>query len=260
MTKIHSLAVVDSGAELGAGVEVGPGAVIAKGVTIGEGTRIEAHSYIESGVSIGRGCHVGVGVILGTAPQDSKYKGAPTKVIIGNNTTIREYASVNRGTEHGGGETRIGDDCYIMAYSHIAHDCILGRGVVMANVATLAGHVVIEDYATVGGLTPIHQFARVGRYAFIGGASRVPMDVVPFVRAAGNPLKIIGINSVGLQRRGFSPERMRALEKCFRILFRSGLNTSQAVKKLKEDFPENEDIAHIVSFIGSSKRGISRRL
>ncbi|MEW5692062.1 MAG: acyl-ACP--UDP-N-acetylglucosamine O-acyltransferase [Candidatus Hydrogenedentota bacterium] len=260
MSEIHKTAIVSKKAEIGENVKIGPYSIINDFVIIGNGVEIQNSVYVDSGVKIGNNCKISVGAVLGTQPQDTKYKGATTKVEIGENTIIREYATINRGTEHGGGITRIGKGCYIMAYSHIAHDCILGNEVVMANVATLAGHVVIEDYAVVGGLTPVHQFVRIGKYAFIGGASRVPMDVLPFVRAAGIPLKIIGLNLIGLKRRGFTSERLQILEKIFRLLLRSGYNTSKAVEKIKENITLNEDVENVLNFIKNSKRGITRRL
>ena len=198
-TRVHDTAIVDSGASLGEGVEVGPWALIGPGVRVGDGTVVGPRVLIERDTQVGEDCQIANGAVLGTDPQDLKYKGEHSELHVGDRTVVREFATLNRGTE-ASGRTVVGSDCLLMAYSHVAHDCEIGNHVVLANSVNMGGHVVIEDWASVGGLTPIHQYVRIGAHAFVGGGSRVPQDIPPYCRAAGNPPKLYGLNSVGLQR------------------------------------------------------------
>jgi UDP-N-acetylglucosamine acyltransferase len=247
---------VDAEAELGDGVRVGPYAIIGPNVRIGAETVIGPHAYIEKDTRVGRDCFVAKGAVLGTDPQDLKYEGEETLLTVGDGTTIREFATLNRGTR-ASGATVVGSGCLLMAYSHISHDSRVGDHVIIANAVNMGGHVVIEDWATIGGVTAIHQFVRVGAYAFIGGGSRVPKDVAPFTRAAGNPLKMYGLNSVGLERRGFSKEVRLELKRAYRLLFNSDLNMSQAVAELRSQGPLIEEVERMLAFVETSERGVS---
>ncbi len=255
--KIHPTSVIDEETCLGEGVEIGPYSTIAKNVIIGENTKIEPNVFIDEGTTIGRNCNISKGVILGTPPQDFKYKGEQTYLKIGNNNVIREYVTINRSTEEGKA-TILGDNNYLMAYSHVAHNCHLGNGIVMANAAALGGHVNIEDNAILGGLVGVHQFVNIGKLSIIGGCSKVVKDVLPYAKADGHPLKIYNLNSVGLRRNNFSEETINMLKEVIKIIFRTGLNTSQALNKLKEQFPNQEEIKNIIIFIEKSKRGITK--
>ncbi len=255
--KIHPTSVVHKNANLGKGVEIGPYTTIEKNVIIGENTKIEPNVFIEGETTIGKNCYISKGVVLGTPPQDFKYKGEKTYLKIGNNNVIREYVMINRSTEEGKA-TVLGDNNYLMAYSHVAHNCRLGNGVVMANAAALGGHVNIEDNAILGGLVGVHQFVNIGTLSIIGGCSKVVKDVLPYAKADGHPLKIYNLNSVGLRRNNFPEEVINLLKEVFKILFRAGLNTSQALSKLKERFPSQEEVQRIITFIGESKRGITK--
>lgn len=252
---IHPSAIVSSKAQIDEDVTVGPFSIIEENVTIQSGTRIGSHVLISGRTVIGSDCVIHHGAVLGTVPQDLKFEGEDTSLEIGDRTVIREYATLNRGTKNRW-KTVVGNDCLIMAYAHVAHDCILGNHVIMANVASLAGHVTIEDFAILGGLVPVHQFVRIGQHSLVGGGYRVPKDVVPFVRAAGDPLKPVGLNIIGLQRRGFSEETLACLKDAYRILFRSGLNTSQAVERIRAELESCEVIQALLKFIEESERGI----
>lgn len=252
---LHPTAVVDPRAELGPDVVIGPYAVIGPRVEVGESSEIAAHAILERNVRVGRGCYVGSGTILGGAPQDLKYRGEPSWVEIGDAVRIREYTTVNRGTA-ASGTTRVGDGAYLMSYVHVAHDCTVGAGAIIANAVQLAGHVSIGNHATIGGQTPIHQFVRIGERAFVGGGSRVPQDVPPFARVAGQPLRLYGINTIGLRRAGYPSETVRALHHAFRLLFNSRLTTSQAIEKLRSEAGGVEEVERLVAFIEGSTRGI----
>jgi len=254
--RIHETAIVDADAELGEGVEVGPWALIGPGVRIGAGTVVGPRVLIERDTWIGEGCRLANGAVLGTDPQDLKYKGEPSYLQVGDRTVVREFATLNRGTA-ASGRTVVGSDCLIMAYAHVAHDCELGNHVVIANSVNMAGHVLIEDWATVGGVTPIHQFVRIGAHAFVGGGSRVPQDIPPYCRAAGNPPKLYGLNSVGLERRGFSPEVRKALKEAYRVLFMGSENLSQALETAAREVPQIPEVRHLLSFIQASERGVT---
>lgn len=254
---IHATAVVAPGAQLAENVTVGPFAVIEDDVTIGAGCHVGPHALIASGARLGKAVVVHNGAVVGTVPQDLKFGGEKTRLIVGDNTIIREFATLNRGTHHRG-ETRVGANCLLMAYSHVAHDCILGDNVIMSNSVNLAGHVEIGDYATLGGLVPVHQFVKIGAHAMIGGGCRVPMDILPYSLYGGLPPMIMGINQIGLKRRGFTPQTLSALEKTFRILFRSKLNTTQAVDRIKAEMELIPEVQLVLDFIANSERGISR--
>lgn len=252
---IHPAAVISPRAELASDVEVGPYVVIADDVMVESGTKIYAHACLEAGARIGKNCRIHQGAVIAGQPQDLKFSGEKTLAYIGENTVIREYVTVSRGTKHRG-ETRIGENCFLMAYAHVAHDCIIGNNVILANAVNLAGHVGIEDYAIVGGVVPVHQFVRIGCHSIIGGGFRVQMDVCPYMLAAGYPLKIYGLNMVGLKRRGFSELTIRLLEKAYKIIFRSKLNTKEALARVQSELEPIPEIQKLVSFIQRSERGI----
>ncbi len=255
--EIHPQAIVHPSAELDAGVRIGPWVLVGPNVRIGAGTEVGAGALIERNTTVGAGCAVHKGAVLGTDPQDLKYGGEETHLEVGERTVIREYATLNRGTS-AAGRTRVGDGCLLMAYTHVAHDCRLGDEVILANAVNMAGHVTIEDYAIVGGLTAIHQFVRIGTHAFIGGGSRISQDVVPCCRVAGNPPKMYGLNSVGLERRGVPPEVRAALKKAYRTLFLSGLNVSQGLGRARtEEAEPGPELRHFLDFIARSDRGVT---
>ncbi len=256
--EIHPTAVIDPEARIGEDVEIGPYTVVKGDVEIGDGTRIGPHVVIEGRTRIGKGCQVYQFASIGAPPQDKKYKGEDTALVIGDNNIIREFTTINRGTHHGGGITEIGDGNLLMAYVHIAHDCRIGNGCVLANAATLAGHITIEDRAIVGGLVAIHQFVRVGKYSMIGGASAVTMDVTPYATVAGNRAKLFGINKVGLERAGFKKEEIQEIERAYRIIFRSGKILKDALSEVEREMGHNPDVRYLIDFIRASKRGITR--
>jgi len=255
---IHATAIVASGAQIDANVVVGPYSIISDNVTIGSGTVIGPHVVIEPYTSIGKDCQIFQFASIGAVPQALKFKGEETYVKIGQRTVVREFVTINRGTEFGGGITEIGEENFLMAYSHIAHDCKTGRNVILANNATLAGHVTIDDYATVGGLVAIHQFVRIGIYAYVGGKSAVVKDIPPFVIASGDRAKLHGLNSVGLKRQGFSDETLSFLKKAYRIIFRTGLTLNEAIERVKAEVEQTPEVVNLIDFIKSSQRGITR--
>ena len=257
--KIHSSAIIHPEAQLGKDVEVGPYATIGEHVRLHDGVVIGAHSVIDGWTEIGESARVFPFCSIGLAPQDLKYKDEPTLVRIGARTVIREFCTIHRGTTMGGNETVIGTDNFLMAYVHIAHDCQIGNHIIIANAATLAGHIIVEDYALIGGLTGVHQFVQIGAYAMVGACSAVSQDVPPFVSAVGNRARLFGLNMVGLRRRGFTPERLRALKKAYHIMFRSGLSLVEAVQKVQTELSESEDARRLVEFVTrKSKRGLCR--
>jgi len=253
---IHPTAVIDPAAEIGAGVSIGPYSVIGPNVKIGSGTAVGSHCVFEGRTERGEDCRITHSVCLGQEPQDVKYDGEETYVRIGSRNLIREFTTVHRATGEGG-ETRVGDDNFIMAYVHIAHNCIVGSGTVISNLTTMAGHVTVEDHARISGVIPIHQFVRIGTHSIIGGGSRVPKDILPYIKAAGNPLRVSGLNTIGLRRAGFDPETMKALREAYRLIYRSNLNVSQAVERIKSEVPPIPEIQHLVKFIETSERGIT---
>ncbi len=253
---IHPTALVDPTAELGDGVTVGPYSIIGPRVVIGDRVQIGPHVLLERDTTIAEDCSIHKGAVLGTDPQDLKFEGEDARLYIGARTVIREYATLNRGTR-ARGRTDVGADCLLMAYSHVAHDCEIGDRVVLSNAVNMGGHVCIEDWAIVGGLTAIHQFVRIGTHAFVGGASRVAKDVPPYVRAAGSPLELHGLNAVGLQRRGFSDEARSELKRAYRLFFRSGLNISQALERSRTELADTPEVRRLREFIEGSERGVS---
>jgi UDP-N-acetylglucosamine acyltransferase len=255
--EIHPTSIVHPKAELADGVRVGPFVTIGENVRIGAGTVIEARASIEGWTTIGEGCHVYQGACIGTPPQDLKYEECRSYIVIGNRTRIRECVTIHPGT---GPEetTKVGDDCFLMAYSHVAHNCTLGDEVIMANAANLAGHIAVESRAIIGGVVGVHQFVRIGYGAFIGGCSAVRQDILPYVRAAGNPCRPSGLNIVGLRRRGVDQDGIRDLERVYRIVYHAGLGVDQVVVRLQEEFPGREDIDRIVDFLANAERGLAR--
>lgn len=258
---IHETAVVDPGAEIDPSVIVGPYAIIEKGVRIGAGTEIGPHSVIQGITDIGTGNKIGPFAVIGAPPQDLSYKDEATRVVIGNNNLIREYVSIHRGTVRGRGETTIGDENMLMGYSHVAHDCVLGNHIIIANGGTLGGHVEIEDRASLGGHVGVHQFSKIGTFAYIGGVSGVTKDVPPYMIVAGtrNQMRVSGINHIGLKRNGVSSADIKKLRGAFKIIFLSqDLLLKEALDNAMDKYPDCELVAHLVNFIRDSKRGIVR--
>ncbi|MEW6544033.1 MAG: acyl-ACP--UDP-N-acetylglucosamine O-acyltransferase [Nitrospirota bacterium] len=257
--QIHPTAIVHPKAELGQDVEVGPYSIVGEHVKIGRGTKLVAHVYVEGWTEIGERCQLYPYASIGAPPQHLQYRGEPTRVIIGHDTILREYVTVNRATVAGGGTTRVGSHNFLMAYVHVAHDCDLGDHVIMANAASLAGHITIGEHAIIGGLVGIHQFVRVGAYAMIGGCTALGQDVPPFMRAAGGyRARLYGPNSVGLKRHGFSNDRLTELRRAYELLFRSGLRMADALKQARDEFGDNQDVQVVVAFMEATKRGIVR--
>ena len=258
MGKIHPTAIVDPHAELDVNVEVGPYSVIGPKVKIGKGTKIKSHVVIEGNTTIGEKNTIFQFATIGSIPQDLKYQGEDSQLIIGSRNTVREFASLNPGTTGGGMITRVGDQNILMMYSHVAHDCIIGNYNIVANGATLGGHVVIEDYAIVGGLVGIHQFVKVGTGAILGAGSMVSKDIPPYCNATGDRVRLRGLNIEGLKRKKLSKEKIDALKKAYRIIFQSGLRTKQALQKVRSEGPFTPEVEHMIQFIESSQRGICR--
>ncbi len=256
--KIHKTAIVHKKAKIGKGVSIGPYTIAGENVEIGDDCFIGPHVFLDGWTKIGKNSKILGQSAIGTPPQYLGYKGEKTRVVIGENNIIREFVTINRGTKEGGGITRIGNNNFIMAYSHIAHDCRVGNGVTMANVATLAGHVTVENYAIIGGIAAIHQYVRIGAYAMIGGLSPVRKDIIPYTIGAGDPLRISGINIIGLKRYDFSRKEISVLKEAFRLIFRSKLNLSQAVEKIEKELEKTDSIKHLLEFLRTSKRGICK--
>lgn len=256
--KIHPTAVIDPGARIARDVEIGPYAVIGANVEIGAGCRIGAHTVITGHTRLGENNRVYQFVSLGEAPQDKKYAGEPTRLEIGNDNTIREFCTLNRGTAQDAGVTRVGDDNWIMAYSHVAHDCHVGSRTVFANNAQLAGHVHVGDYAILGGFTSVHQYCSIGAHAITGLGSVVLQDIPPYVRAAGNSARPYGVNAEGLRRRGFTAETIAALKRAYRTLYRSGLGLAEAIRQLEGQRAHCPEIEPLIRFVAASSRGIIR--
>jgi UDP-N-acetylglucosamine acyltransferase len=253
--RVHPTAIVDSGAVLGDGVEVGAHAIVGPGCTLGTGCVLAPRAVLERNVCLGAGVRIGIGSILGGDPQDLKFAGEETRVQIGDDTVIREYCTINRGTAQSR-VTSVGQGSFIMSYVHLAHDCHIGNGVILANGVQLAGHITVEDRAIISGLTAIHQFVSIGTYAFIGGCSRVPKDVPPYVRAVGNPVRLYGLNGVGLRRHRFDPAVVLELKRAYRLLFRSELNLSQAVARVRAELPDLPELRCLLAFLERSERGV----
>ena len=262
MASIHPSAIVDPAAELGENVTIGPYAVVNAGVRIGEGTSIGAHAVIDGCTTIGRDNRIFPFAAIGGMPQDKKYRGEPTELIIGDGNTIREYCTLNTGTVQDGGVTRIGDDNWIMAYVHIAHDCQLGSHIIIANATQLGGHVHLADWVFLGGLSGVHQFVRVGAHAMTGFQTRLSQDLPPFVTAAGNPAEAQGINAEGLKRRGYGAERIAQVKAMHKSLYRKGLTLAAGIAEIaamKGQSPETDaDVDLMLGFLGDASRGIVR--
>ena len=255
-TEIYPSAIVSSGARIGADCYIGPYVTIGDDVTLGNGVRIDSHCVIDGRTRIGDETHVYPFVSIGLPPQDLKFAGEQTETEIGARTRIREFVTIHRGTKGGGGITRIGDDCFLMAQTHIAHDCIIGNNVIMANAATLAGHVIVHDGANIGAYSGVHQFCRVGREAYVGGYSVVVKDALPFALTVGNHAKCYGLNKVGVRRRGYSKETIAALHHAFHLLLSAKLNTTQAIEQIRADITGVAEVAELVGFIEASQRGV----
>jgi UDP-N-acetylglucosamine acyltransferase len=257
-TKIHPTAIVDPKAEIDSNVEIGPFCIVRAGVEIRKGSKLLSNVVVEGTTSISENCTIYPFTSIGFAPQDLKYRGEDTRLVIGSGTIIREYASVHRASVGGDGATIIGENSFLMAYVHVAHDCVIGSNVIMTNAATLAGHVVVEDFAYIGGLVAVHQFTRIGRYAMVGGFSGIGQDIPPYMIASGARAKLFGPNTIGLQRRGFSDETINEIKKAYKILFREKRTLKDALKKVQEEYPSSPEITHLVEFIEKNKRGICR--
>jgi UDP-N-acetylglucosamine acyltransferase len=256
--RIHPTAVVDRGAELDSTVEVGPFAVIGPRVRIGPRSRVGPHAVIEGDTTIGEGNHIFQFAALGAIPQDLKYAGEPTRLTIGDGNALREFCTVHIGTAQGGGVTRIGNKCLLMANCHVAHDVQLGDGCILANSAALAGHVQVEDHAIFGGLSAVHQFTRIGRLAFVSGGSMVTQDVPPYVMVQGDRAEVAGINTVGLTRAGFDEHQLARVKSSFKILYRMKLGLREAVARVRAEHGGHGEIDHLVAFLEGTERGIAR--
>jgi UDP-N-acetylglucosamine acyltransferase len=253
--RIHPTALVDASAEIGADVEIGPFAIVGENCRIGDGCVIAARATLERNVILGDGVKVGIGSVLGGDPQDLKFKGELTTVEIGDGTTIREYTTINRGTTQSY-KTTVGKGCFIMSYVHLAHDCHIGDGVILVNSVQLAGHVSVGDKAIIAGQSAAHQFVKIGQYSFVGGCSRISQDVPPFIKAVGNPIKLYGLNSVGLQRNNFPEDVVRELKRAYRLFFRSELNVSQAKERAAAELKPFPEVQELLRFVEESGRGV----
>ena len=255
---IHPTAIVHQNARIAEGVEIGPYSVIGENVSIGKGTKVASHVLIEGWTTIGERNRIFSFSSIGTPPQDIGYRNEETYLVIGNDNVIRECATVHRATTKADRRTEIGNGNYLMAYSHVAHDCKLRNNIIMANSAGLAGHIVIEDHAILGGIVGVHQHVRIGAYAMIGGQSAIVQDIPPYVSAAGNRAQLYGLNTIGLKRRGFSDETINHLKKAYKIIFRSGMTIEEAINKVVEEFPDSREVNYFVDFMRHSKRGVTR--
>jgi UDP-N-acetylglucosamine acyltransferase len=255
---IHSTAIVDPKAQLHASVEVGPYAVIGPKVRVGEGTTVGPHAVLEGDTTIGKRNRIFQFASVGAEPQDLKYAGEDTQLVIGDENLIREFTTLHKGTTGGGGVTRIGNKNLFMAYSHVAHDCVVGNGCVVANSAALAGHVEVGDFVVLGGLAGVHQFTRIGSHAFIAAGAVVVMDVPPYCMAQGDRAELAGLNKVGLARHGYSEEQIRRIKDSYQLLFSSKLKLDEAVVRIKAEHGAHPEIAHFLEFVNGSKRGLTR--
>jgi UDP-N-acetylglucosamine acyltransferase len=256
MALIHPTALVDKTVELGDGVTIGPYSIIQGRVVIGHGTHIGPHVVIKDFTTIGNKCEIFQFAVIGEIPQDLKFQGEESHLVIGDGNTIREFATLHRGTAGGGGVTRIGHGNLFMAYTHVAHDCQVGNGVIMSNAATLAGHITVEDYAILGGLSAVHQYCQVGRHAFVGGCSAVHRDVPPYAMAVGNRARLVGLNLVGLKRHGFTDSTLQPLKRAYELLFLSDLNLKEAITRITAELPQTPEIQHLLRFLETSERGL----
>ena len=252
---IHRTALVDPAADIREGVTVGPYSIIGPRVTVGDRCHIAAHVVLERNVKLGTGVKVGYGTVIGNDPQDLKYRGEDTWVEVGDATVIREYCTINRGTT-ATGKTSVGERSFLMSYVHVAHDCVVGNDVIIANAVQMAGHVTVEDRAVISGLVPIHQFVRIGAFAFVGGGSRVNQDVPPYTKAVGNPVHLYGLNSVGLQRAGFTPDVKLALKRAYRLLFNSDMTVSQGIARARAELAQIPEVENFLKFVEGSPRGV----
>jgi UDP-N-acetylglucosamine acyltransferase len=255
---IHPTAIIDSSAQIDNNVTIGPYVIVKSDVCIGSGTTIGPYTTIEEDVTIGPDCQIFQYASIGGAPQDLKFHGEKTYLTIGRGTIIREFVTINKGTEFGGGVTELGEDNYLMAYTHIAHDCKTGKKVILANNSTLAGHIEIGDHAFIGGLVAIHQFVQIGDYAYIGGKSAVVKDIPPYVIASGDRASLHGLNNVGLKRHKFQKSTLRQLKKAYRIFFRIGLTVKQASERVKAEVEQVPEVKNFMNFIIKSNRGVTR--
>ena len=255
---IHPTAIVGPGAEIDPSCEIGPYAVIGPKVKLGPGTVVGSHATVDGDTTLGQGNRIFPHAAVGGIPQDLKYRGEPTRLLVGDRNQFREFCTVHVGTEGGGGVTRIGSGCLLMANSHVAHDVQLGDGCILANCASLAGHVVVEDHVIFGGLTAAHQFARVGRLAFVSGMSGVGMDVAPYCIVSGSRGELAGVNTVGLQRAGMGEEQIARVKEAYRLVFRSKMSVAEALAQVKAEMGAHSEIAHFVAFCEASKRGLMR--
>lgn len=258
MSEIHQTAIIYGGAEIDEGVSIGPYCIIGGDVKIKRGTKLLSNVIIEGKTEIGESCTIYPFTSIGLPPQDLKYSGEHTGVRIGNRNIIREYITIHRASVGGDGLTEIGEDNFLMAYVHIAHDCKIGNKNIMANVATLGGHVHVEDCTVISGLVAVHQFNRIGGYSMVGGLSGVGQDIPPYTIASGQRVKLYGLNVVGLKRNGFSEETINELKRAYKILFREKLTLKDAIKKVQEKLPYTDEIAHMIEFINANRRGICR--
>jgi len=255
---VHPTAIVSPQTQLADGVVIGPYAVVGPRVSIGTGTTIGAHAVVEGNTTIGEHNRIFQFASVGAIPQDLKYRGEETVLVIGDRNTIREFATLHLGTAGGGGVTRVGNDNLLMNYTHVAHDSLIGNGNVLANGAQLAGHITVEDFAVIGAMVGIHQFVRIGESALLGAGSMVSQDVPPFCNATGDRARLYGLNTVGLRRRGFSSELISTLKRAYRTLFQTGLRTREAIRKVREDQPGIAEVERFVAFIEQSERGVCR--
>ena len=257
MTQIHSTALIDANAKIGDQVVIGPYSIVEGDVIIADGCQIGPQVYIADGSRIGKNCKIHKGTVVATLPQDLKFGGEKTLFEIGDETVVREFCTLNRGTK-AHGKSSIGSHCLLMAYSHVAHDCTVGDHVIMANCVQLGGHVTVEDWAIIGGMSAVHQFCHVGQHCMVGAHFRVVQDVPPYIMASEEPLRYCGLNSIGLQRRGFSEQTTLLLKRAYRLLYRSGLNVTQAVAQIKEQVELIPEVQNVLDFIAASERGIIR--
>ncbi|WP_462324852.1 acyl-ACP--UDP-N-acetylglucosamine O-acyltransferase [Desulfoplanes sp.] len=256
-TEIHPSAIVADGAEIGQDVTIGPFAIVEEDTRVGDRCVIESSAHIKKLTTLGRECQVHSFASIGGPPQDLKYHGERTRLELGDRITIREFVTINRGTVDGGGTTRVGSDCFIMAYCHVAHDCQLEDHVIMSNGATLAGHVEIAPHAIIGGLSAVHQFVRIGTHAFIGGKTGVAQDIPPYMMAVGDRARLRGPNLIGLKRAGFTPEELKAIKQAYKTIWRTKGNLKGACKQVMAAYGEIERVAHLVDFIRTSQRGVT---
>lgn len=254
-TSVHPTAIVDADAKIGEGVSIGPWAIVGPGCVLGDGSSVAARATLEKNVTLGQNVHIGIGCVLGGDPQDLKFRGEDTFVEIGDDTVLREYVTINRGTAHSV-TTRVGTRCFLMTNVHVAHDCQVGNNVIISNGTLLAGHVTVGDRVGISGNCAVHQFVRIGRLAYIGGVSKVTQDIPPFVRASGNPTALFGLNSVGLERNGFDALVRREIKRAYRLCFKSDLPLTQALRHAREELEMIPEVEEFLSFIEGSQRGV----